>query len=403
VETSAFHANVNDALGWHQFCSGAPMHSLLERLAERKWGRLGRELGLVAALFVMVGLWSRSAEACSCGVSTAIASWGPGDTHDRGSPILVWDDDPSHHVLSAGDGGELSVVRSEVRDDDFCGGSLYAYQPEETPAVGSTLSVVDVARQSWVDQISEREWAKIYADPDYDPADYRYAYWMKVVEPRPTFETQLQVSVYWDGWWPRPFADSICAAAALIPYDSRGSARVQVGQAYGDLNAPPEFYLAARVTLPGGEVFQTLGKRWVGDVTQVWTDVPLTRPGDVPECVSVTVYDHLLRPVFEENICAGPDLLDSGADAGAWRKFTADLRALRPALPSEPESPEGSLGGCSFGAASRAAPQFGGGLWLIALALGFGARRTARARGFGRARLGECSRNIRTKAGPGTS
>lgn len=313
------------------------------------WGQGGFVRHIVVAIVVLLGLTLpvRTSQACSCGDLFVATSIGAADTHDAGTPVVFLADGGGGDPVLLAFGEELEVRKTEIVNDALCGANVVAYLPVDPVEVGSTLSLVDPEREEWVNQISDDEWAEIRETPYFDRERYRYEYEMQVVEPRPRFEAQLSLRVSWESWWPHEFSGALCAANELLPYESRGIAHVEVEEASGSEIERPEFYVSARVLLPGGEAYQEVGSSDVDDEgrSRASVVVPLTHAGETPECVFVTVYDHFLEPVFEQEICGDPDSRDSWADAHAYETFTAQLRKLHwdpPVVESEASV------GCSY-------------------------------------------------------
>lgn len=334
----------------------------------------------MAALLLGSTFHVESTQACTCSDVFVATSVGFANTHDVGAPVVFIADDWGGDPLLLVDGEQVEVRKTQIVDDALCGGDLVAYAPIVPVGVGAKLSLVDPYREEWVTQISEDRWAELKDNPYFDQEDYRYEYAMVVVEPREIYETDLSVRVSWESWWPQEFSGGGCAANELIPYESRGRAHVEVTQAFGSETRPPEFYVSARVLLPGGDAYQEVGSSYVDDEgrSRGGAAVPLTHADEVPECVFVIVYDHFLEPVFEKDICAEPHSRDSRADANAYETFTARLRELSGDLAMT----ESELSaGCAYVIHGKGRVPFGGssmfGFWL-ALCVGLiVARRTS--------------------------
>lgn len=294
-------------------------------------------------------LFSVDATACKCARSLSLHSSGPGKTHDQGTPVIFTPNDQgTAPQLFAGD-RQLDVEVRAIRSDAWCPGSLVGYSPAEKLELSETVRLVDPDEREVVMSFSEEQWEEIRKDPHFDEDRYVYEYPMEVVTPRAVSEVPIRVQVNWHRTYPWPFSEGLCGSysSKLAPYVSQGYADIRVEPSRDTEVRRREFYVSARVALPGGEEYQEVGSSVADEAgdSRSMVSVPLTADDDTPECVFVTVYDHFLEAVFEQEMCEDPELQTPDADASALAHFTATLRELPAAEP--PNLSESQKTGCS--------------------------------------------------------
>jgi hypothetical protein len=223
----------------------------------------------------------------------------------------------------------LGYSLQRISYDSLCGADLVALTLEESPRPGSTLEIVSPLLRA---RAAAEESRGSTADW-YSPIQVHFG-------SRNTLtDTSVNVFVTWKRSWPSEFGS--CDSNALLEHQSHGSATVLVTS-----NDAVEFFATSRVVLRSGESYQ------VNDFSHWKTSfengrphelsgsflshqIPLTHPGDSPECVEVTVYDSWFQVIFRESLCARTPYYE---DPSQFKSFDARLAPLPP-MPLE----EGNL------------------------------------------------------------
>ena len=290
---------------------------------------------------------------------------------DPTQPILFvaddWDSDPQ---LFYGD-KKISYTLERLEDDDLCGGDIFALFPDIAPRTGERYTLVspDIQKRALEYQASltdeekerdaERQAERSSIEYDGDDGELQFSFG----DAASLIETELTVSVNWVRSWPYEMSGGGCYANALTPYQGYGSARVEILS-----SDDVAFSATVGVVLPEGEPYQeAYHSRWrVNDKgdgyeklsgARLTGALPLTRSGDQPECITVSVYDQGLESIFEQEFCPDPE---SYGQPWARETFAAQLAPL-PEYPSRIEKEDTS--GCNV--AHRPGSNLNG-LWLLA-------------------------------------
>lgn len=205
---------------------------------------------LVAAACFFLG---RDAVACQCNRSLQLSSVGAEQTLEQGTPLLftTYDDATAPKLYS--NGRELKVNVRTIRSDAWCPGSLTAYFPTVELEPQTPILIVDPVVRESVRQIPEERWEEMRSDPHFDETRYVYEYPLKVTLPRPVLNVDLSVQIDWHRAYPWPYEDALCGGVSdmLRPYLSQGHLTIRVAPQRDAELQRPEFYVSARVRLPG--------------------------------------------------------------------------------------------------------------------------------------------------------
>lgn len=327
-----------------------------------------------------VVLWSTEALACSCGYNFELVGtqrrydWDTGEhvsrpVPDPSKPILVLlSDELAEPELYLG-AERLPFSLNRLTDDSLCGGDIVALTPERPVAPGESLELVSP-------RLKKR--AQEYESSHGRPSTIEHTFSFQTGGVRPLIDSELQVSVSWERSWPTKLSGS-CMANEIIGLDGHGIARVLISS-----QSEVTFFAQAEVTLPDGNVYRQLAAsqyrtrledervQLLGG-SQLSDTLPLTHPGDLPECVAVDIFDHELALVHRGQYCPDEEQFSLGITS-AVAVIPARLAPL-PAFPvfplDEPRAEKGCTVAGGVGLPSNS-------LWALFPLLGGGAARRRR-------------------------
>ncbi len=324
-----------------------------------------------AAWGALVVLWSAESSACSCAYLFELVGTQRRFDHDTGEHVGRPVPDPSKPILVLLSDelmepelylGEESLTFSlnRLTDDSLCGGDIVALAPGRTIAPGESLELVSP---------SLKQRAQEYESSNGRASGIEHTFSFQTGGARAPIDSELRVSVSWERSWPTKLSGS-CTANELIGLDGHGIARVLI-QSQSEV----VFFAQAEVTLPDGEVYRQLAAsqhrtRWEDERAQLLggsqlsDTLPLTHPGDIPECVVVNIFDHELALVHRGQYCPDEEQFSLGATS-ATAVIPARLAQL-PDFPVFPEDEPKEEKGCTVaGEAGLPSTSFWGALTLL--------------------------------------
>lgn len=326
--------------------------------------------------------WSGEVLACRCGGDFALLSTServgahpPYELSvddevvlDAGSPILIrqanWFEQLPE-VYFEGERAEYDVQR--LSSDEPCASDLLVLDVAADLEEGDELTIVSP------DLV-------VLAEGASDASVYESELVVRIGAEREELTTTLAVDVDWTLLPPFQFSEALCPSGILSPYEGQGQAHVSVASL-----DEVEFHVSTSVVLPGGETYRQSnhsryvveyeeGRPLVSSGSRAFVQAPLSNSSEEAECIHVSVFDHRMQAVFEDDVC--PD--DAASDApGTSLSFEATLATVvelpDDALELQEEGVAGAEGkGCTF-SLSTDSPPFA---WVVlGLAVGVSVRR----------------------------